>query len=147
MEVKIRITPERETPRLILEAPALTPEMEALVRRLEALEDGTLPGYRGDRVFLLRTADILRFYGEDKAVLAQDSQGETFEVKLRLYELEEKLPRHTFARISNSEIVNLKKVTALDLTLGGTIKMTLSDGAVCWVSRRNVKKLKEALGL
>ena len=147
MEVKIRITPERETPRLILEVPALTPETEELVRRLEAMEDGTLPGFRGDRAFLLRTADIVRFYGEDKAVLAETETGETYGVKLRLYELEEKLPGHTFVRISNSEIVNLKKVTALDLTLSGTIKLTLSGGTVCWVSRRNVKKLKAALNL
>ena len=147
MEVKIRITPERERPRLILEVPALTPEAEALVKRLEELEDGTLPGFRGDRAFLLRTADVIRFYGEDKAVLAETGAGERYEVKLRLYELEEKLPKHAFARISNSEIVNLKKVTALDLTLSGTIKMTLAGGAVCWVSRRNVRKLKEALGL
>ena len=31
--------------------------------------------------------------------------------------VEVKLDRHTFVRISNSEIINLKKVTALDLTL------------------------------
>lgn len=147
MEVKVRITPERERPRLILEVPALTPEAEALVKQLEKLEDGTLPGFRGDRAFLLRAADVIRFYGEDKAVFAETGAGERYEVKLRLYELEEKLPKHAFVRISNSEIVNLKKVTALDLTLSGTIKMTLAGGTVCWVSRRNVKKLKEALGL
>lgn len=56
--------------------------------------------------------------------------------------VEVKLDRHTFVRISNSEIINLKKVTALDLTLSGTIKMTLQGGTVCWVSRRYVKKLR-----
>ena len=61
--------------------------------------------------------------------------------------VEVKLDRHTFVRISNSEIINLKKVTALDLTLAGTIKMTLQGGTVCWVSRRYVKKIKEALEL
>ena len=35
----------------------------------------------------------------------------------------------------------------LDLTLAGTIKMTLEGGTVCWVSRRYVKKIKQALGL
>ena len=50
-------------------------------------------------------------------------------------------------RVSNSEIVNLDRVTALDLTLTGTIKMTLAGAAVCWVSRRYVKKIKQALDL
>ena len=70
-----------------------------------------------------------------------------FDLRERLYELEGKLDRHTFVRISHSEIVNLKKVTALDLSLTGTIKMTLVGDVVCYVSRRYVKKIKEALGL
>ena len=47
--------------------------------------------------------------------------------------------------MSNSEIVNLDRVTALDLTLAGTIKMTLEGGTVCWVSRRYVRKIRQAL--
>ena len=38
-------------------------------------------------------------------------------------------------------------VTALDLSLTGTIKMTLAGETACYVSRRYVKKLKEALRL
>jgi len=45
------------------------------------------------------------------------------------------------------EIIQLKKVTALDLKLSGTIRMTLADGSECFVSRRYVKKIKQALGL
>ena len=49
---------------------------------------------------------------------------------------------------AHSEIVNVKQVAALDLSLAGTIKMTLAGGAaVCWVSRRYVPKIKQALGL
>lgn len=68
-------------------------------------------------------------------------------MKQRLYELEGALDRHTFVRISHSEMVNLKKVTALDLKLSGTIKMTLEGGTACYVSRRYVKKIRDALGL
>ena len=41
----------------------------------------------------------------------------------------------------------MTKVTALDLKLSCTIQMTLSGNTVCYVSRRYVKKIKEALGL
>lgn len=140
MKVEVKLDPALEGPRLILEVPALT-------RLVEELEDGTPPGFREERAYLLHTARLVRFYGQDKAVFAQDEAGESYEVKSRLYELEGKLDRHTFVRISNSEIINLKKVTALDLTLSGTIKMTLQGGTVCWVSRRYVKKIKEALEL
>ena len=60
---------------------------------------------------------------------------------------EERLAALRFARISHSEIINLKQVKALDLTFTGTIRITLADGTVCWASRRYVKKIKEVLGL
>ncbi len=147
MEVHIRVAPEREAPALILEVPILTPQMETLARRLEALDDGTLPGFRGERAFLLETASLTCLYAQDKGVFARREDGEVFALRLRLYELEEKLDRHTFVRISHSEMVNLKKITALDLKLSGTIRISLSDGTECYASRRYVKKIKEALEL
>ena len=66
---------------------------------------------------------------------------------LRLYELEERLDRKAFVRVSHSEIVNWKRVTALDLSLSGTIRVTLEGGVVTYVSRRYVKKIKEVLGI
>lgn len=147
MKVEIRVVPDREAPGLILEVPALTPQMEELARRLEAADDGILPGFQGDRAFLLDIARLTCLYAQDKGVFARDEAGQVYSLRLRLYELEEKLDRHTFVRISHSEMVNLKKITALDLTLGGTIKMSLADGTVCYVSRRYVKRIKAALGL
>lgn len=148
MEIEIRIVPEREKPAIVVETPVLTPEVEALVRSLQArtLQKGPLLGYRGEEITALEPGDVLRFYGADKSVFAQTAGGE-YRVRERLYELEEVLDPRQFVRISQSELVNLKKVTGLDLSLSGTIKMTLSGGVVCWVSRRNVKNIKKALGL
>lgn len=69
-----------------------------------------------------------------------------YQVRLRLYELEERLDNR-FVRISNSEIVNLKKVKSLDLSFVGTICMELSNGEVSYVSRRYVSRMKKILGL
>ena len=38
-------------------------------------------------------------------------------------------------------------MTALDLSITGTIRMTLEGGVTAYVSRRYVKKIKQALGL
>ena len=43
--------------------------------------------------------------------------------------------------------MDLRKVTALDLSLTGTIRMTLAGGVTVYASRRYVKKMKEVLGL
>ncbi|MEE3499403.1 MAG: LytTR family DNA-binding domain-containing protein, partial [Ruminococcus bromii] len=44
-------------------------------------------------------------------------------------------------------IINLKKVRNFDLSLSGTICVTLSDGTATYVSRRYVSKIKKVLGL
>ena len=144
MKVDIRIDPGCAGPTVTITAPALTDEVKALAARLEG--EAPLMGWREGAPFPIRAEQLLRCYGEEKGVKAQTDQG-VYDLRERLYELEGKLDRHTFVRISHSEIVNLGKVTALDLSLTGTIRMTLTGGTVCWVSRRYVKKIKEALGL
>lgn len=148
MKAEIRIVPEREEPVVVVETPELNARAEELAARIAALEPELPPLWQGGRAVRCPAADILRFYAADKRVFAQLSDGRVCAVRLRLYELEGQLDGHTFVRISQSEIVNLKQVTALDLSLSGTIKMTLAGGAVvCYTSRRYVKKLKQALGL
>ena len=68
-------------------------------------------------------------------------------IRLRLYEAEERLKPFRFVRISNSEIINLKKVGSFDLSFAGTICVTLTDGSKTYVSRRYVTKIKEVLGI
>ena len=144
MEVRIELDPERRDVAVIIRAPAKTAEVEALAERLMA--EGPILGFRGQEAAPLELSGVLRFYGEDKEVRAQTAEG-VYTVRFRLYELEERLPKDRFVRVSHSEIVNLRQVTGLDLRLSGTIRMTLRGGAVCYVSRRYVKKIKEALGL
>lgn len=142
----MKLDPAETGVRVEIHAPVMTPEVDALLERLSREDPETILGFREGEAVPLTAAEILRFYGEGKAVLVQTERG-TYTVRQRLYELEQKFSAHRFARISHSEIVNLKKVTALDLTLTGTIRVTLSDGTVCWASRRYVRRIKEVLGL
>lgn len=146
MNVELHIDPSLPEITVTLRAPARTEAVEALLARLTA-EDGTLLGFlEGGTAVPLEPEDILRFYGEEKEVRAQTADG-VYTMRQRLYELEEELWGRRFVRISHSEIVNLRQVTALDLSLTGTIRMTLRGGVVTYVSRRYVKKIKEVLGL
>lgn len=146
MKVEFEPVPGLEQPRIIIRADRMTRELEQLIRRLSQLDISPIPAADGERAVLLCPDDVLRFYAEGKGVRAQTMEG-SYSVRLRLYELEERLDGNTFVRISNSEIVNLKKVTALDLSLAGTIRMTLCGSVTTYVSRRYVKKIKQAVGL
>jgi len=144
VEWKIKIDPSAEQVLVTITAPAETEEVRALESLLTSFTP--IPGWQGEQMTPLDPTDILCFSTSGKAVFARTRQGE-YLVRFRLYELEERLNQRRFVRISNSEIVNLRQVTALDLSLAGSIKMTLADGHACWASRRYVKKIRQAVGL
>lgn len=145
MKIEVALDPALSELLVRILTPGETPELAALLRRLE--ERSPLTGFRDGAAVPLEPEDILRFYGEDKEIRAQTAAGEIYTVRLRLYELEERLDRRVFLRVSHSEIVNWKRVTALDLSLSGTIRVTLAGGVTTYVSRRYVKKIKEVLGI
>ena len=144
-KIDVTLDPALEELLVKVLSPGETEELRALLARLE--ERPLLTGFRDGSAVPLEAAEVLRFYGEDKEVRAQALGGEIYTVRLRLYELEERLDRKAFVRVSHSEIVNWKRVTALDLSLSGTIRVTLEGGVVTYVSRRYVKKIKEVLGI
>lgn len=146
MEIEVKRETGRTTLHLDILAPeGDCPELTRLLSLLTAEEQG-IPAQRNGVRCRLLPEDILRFYGEDKAVLAETTEG-IYTVPLRLYELEERLKVARFARISYSEIVNLRKVESLDLKLSGTIRLKLTGGTVSYVSRRYVRRIKEVLEL
>ena len=144
MEIELRFDPELQQPKLILCAPHDSKELQSLIRQLKGISLDPIRVWEEERSHLLPQNEFLRFYTEGKGVCAQTS-AQTYTVRLRLYELEEQLDPLRFVRISNSEIVNLDCITAVDLSYTGTIRMTLSGGVSSYVSRRYVKKIKEVL--
>ena len=107
MDVKVRIDPAAPGLLVTITAPAMTDEVRALAARLSN-RDALLMAWDGETAVPLRAEDILRCYGEDKGVKVQTIGG-VYDLRERLYELEGRLDRHTFVRISHSEIVNLKR--------------------------------------
>ena len=80
-------------------------------------------------------------------MLFRSTEKGEYALKFRMYELEEKLDKNCFVRISNSEIINLKKVKSFDLSLTGTICVKMKNGRVTYASRRYVSKIKQVLGI
>ena len=146
MDVEFKLDPTQTTPKITVTAAELTDELRELLLRLEHGRPTAITAMKGSQIVLLAPEDILRFFADGKTVSVQTAQ-DIFTVRERLYELEELLDPHKFVRISHSEIVNLSHITALDLNLSGTIRMTLTGDISCFVSRRSLKKIRQALNL
>lgn len=146
MEIEIKIDGSCREPKVIILTYAATEEVKELIRRLSVSEPQVITGFCNDTLEILEQADIIRIYASDGKVYAKTHTGE-YVLRLRLYELESRLDKGSFVRISNSEIINLKKVKKFDLSFVGTICVSLSDNTVSYVSRRYVAKIKHILGI
>ncbi len=145
MKIEIKIDETCKEPKVVVLTDRITEEVNGLVKKLSETPR-MLAGFRGETLTVLDQAGVSRVYAEAGKVYAQTDSGK-YLLRLRLYELEERLDPSRFARISNSEIVNLRKVRGFDLNLAGTIRVALLDGTVTYVSRRYVPKIKQVLGI
>jgi len=146
VQVEVKIDNSVTEPKIIILTDKMTEEVNEIVRKITDTQPQIIAGFKEDTVTILDQKDILRIYAANSKVYAVTASGE-YTLRLRLYELEERLKRESFVRISNSEIINLKKVKRFDLRFTGTICVTLSDGTTTYVSRRYVSKIKDVLGI
>ena len=146
VQVEVKIDTAAAEPKVIIVTDRMTEEVQAVLRMLSDAEPKMIAGFRDDTITVLDEKDILRIYAANGKVYAVLPSGE-YVLRLRLYEAEDRLKPHHFVRISNSEIINLKKVRSFDLSFTGTICVVLADGSKTYVSRRYMSKLKEVLGI
>ena len=106
----------------------------------------TLTAYKDDIAKIVNVTDVFRIYTGNQKVYIQTHQGE-YAIRYRLYELEAALDKKQFLRISNSEIINVKKIRDIDLSLIGRICIRFEDNTQTYVSRRYIPKIKKSLGI
>lgn len=146
MQVEIKLDGSYTDPKAIILTASMTEEVSSAVKKLSEEPPPLLLGYKGEMIEILEENDLIQMYANSGKVFAVTQQGE-YVLRLRLYELEKRLPANQFVRISNSEIINLKKVDHFDLSFTGTICVQLINDAITYVSRRYVSKLKKILGI
>lgn len=146
MQIEIRIDPACREPKIIVVTDRVDEQVNGLIKRLSEEKPRVLAGFREEGVRLLEQEEIFRIYASDGKVLCETGEG-VFTLRQRLYELEDRLDKSRFVRISNSEIINLGQVKGFDLSFTGTIYVSLKNGTATYVSRRYVAKIKQVLGI
>ena len=146
MQVEINLDDSCTEPKIVIYTASMSEDVQTIVHTLTDSPLQILFGKQGEKIQPLIQEDLIRVYAAGGKVFAVTDSGE-YTLRQRLYELESRLPPSQFVRISNSEIINLKKVDHFDLNFAGTICVKLSDGSTTYVSRRYVSKLKKRLEL
>ena len=144
--MKVTITKDIESGTAVeIHCREVTLEIERLQRyisrfdeRIEATSDGNAYSVQVDEILYIESVDKKTFIY---------LPGHVLQTEKRLYELEELLDEKTFFRCSKSTIVNLNKITKLKPEVTRNILATLTNGEIIVISRRNVRALKDLIGL
>ncbi len=129
-----------------IEAPKLSQEVQNIIDYVSDLN--SLPSQiianRNNEIYLVELKDVMCFYSKDKYNYIRTKDNE-YRVKYKLYEIEEKLNKRSFIRISKSCIVNLEQVEYFDTSILGTINVKLKDNTKEVVSKRNISSVMKIL--
>ena len=122
-------------------------EKRQIVEDIENLisEENILLCYKNSEIYKVSFSEIILLAVENEKV-AVFTKNDKFFIKERLYMAEEKLSSD-FIRLNQSAIGNIRKIRKFDCSVSGTLKVTFTNGLTDYVSRRQVKAVRERLGL
>ena len=146
LQIEVKIDSDYKIPKVVILTDKMSDEIDSLLKKLSEETPRVISGFRNGSLEILEQSSIVKIYCAAGKVYAS-ANGEEYTLRLRLYELEKRLDPNSFVRISNSEIINLKKAVSFDLSLAGTIRVLFSDGTASFVSRRYVSEIKRVLGI
>lgn len=146
MKVNVEVDEKYIEPNAIIYTNKITDEISKIVDFIKEDKLTAINGFKNEQIVIVKLDDIEKIYASNGKVFLE-TKDDTLEVKKRMYELEEVLPKKNFFRISNSEIINFDKVKNIELKIYGTLVIHFNSGKIAYSSRRYIKKIKEFLGL
>ena len=144
MKIRIELDDGLYEIEVVIRAGQLSAELEQIQQALSQVNRPQLVFYKGNREYFLDLTDIL-FFETDGSRVFGHSRDNAYEVKFKLYELEDCLPPY-FCRISKSSIVNTRSIYSLEKSFSGTSIIRFYDTVKqIHVSRHYYQLLKEKL--
>lgn len=152
MKIEIRIE-KCEKPYCVIHAQSETPAIQTIADKIRSMDEtgrtAVITGWDGDYCIQIKQEEIFRIYSMDKKVYVE-TEKENLLLKMRLYEFEqlaENCGWTNFIRISNTDIANFSKVTALDMSITGVLRVNFTGGKTAMVSRRYMTKIRDQLNM
>lgn len=145
MKISININENISDTEIVINSNSLTPEIERIIAALRMLDSQITVSKNGES-YILDAAKIAYIESVDRKTFVYTEQ-DCFEMRLRLYEIEEMLCNSGFLRISKACLVNLKYIRSLKAELDRKIRLTLENGEQIIVSRQYADELKHRLGV
>ena len=143
MQVLIRKVHNRVEEKVVLECVEMTKDFED-IKDYALMKGNVLTGYIGDAAYQVGLSDVLYFEAVGEQVFAY-TENEVYQVKVRLYEVEEQYRKYKFVRCSKSVIVNLTKIESFRPALDSRLFAKMKNGEDIVVSRMYAKEIKKKI--
>ena len=142
MEIKIIIDKSADEKILVYahERNELIEEIEKIVYE----NNLDLVGYKDNEAVKLNLINVNCFISENDKIFALAD--DKYQVKQRLYQIENRLDDN-FIRINQSCIANIRQIKKVQATFSGAFDVVFKIGYRDYISRRNLKSVKERLGV
>ena len=143
MKLETRKIPESEPEMVEIRYHWITDEVQEIISFVKSRQ-GQLSAVRDGKRYEVPVVDL--FYAEsvdDRLFLY--TAADSYEIRMKLYELEDLLKKKSFFRVSRSMIVNLMKITSVRPALNGRFSAILKNGEEVIISRKYVPALKQIL--
>ena len=142
MDIKIFIDKTKDE-QILIYAHEKTPLIDE-IKRLVTESTLDLVGYTDTEAKKINLLNVNCFISEDNKVFALSD--EKLQIKLRLYQIEDMLDDN-FIKINKSCIANIRQIKKVRATFSGAISVIFDNGYEDYISRRNLKSVKERLGV
>lgn len=143
MKLEMRKIPESEPEMMEIRYHWVTDEIREIVSFVKSRQ-GQLSAIRDGKRFEVPVVDLLYAESVDDRVFLYTAS-DSYEIRMKLYELEDLLKNRSFLRISKSMLVNLMKISSVRPALNGRFSAILKNGEEIIISRKYVPALKQVL--
>lgn len=145
MKVTIQLDDSLQENEVIIRCRELDDSVTALQKKISEHDGKLRLSFFKDNTEFFISLDQVLFFETSGSVIDAHTADDIFQIKLRLYELEDVLP-HNFIRVSKSTIINTSKIYSIEknITSSSLVKFEGSHKQV-YVSRSYYKSFKQRL--
>ena len=145
MKITINVGEDINETEINIRCSQLTPDIENIIATLRIMNQQLLVT-KDDTNYLLDVSTISYIEALERKTFVY-TQDAIYESKLRLYEMEERLCKSGFFRISKSCLVHLKFIKSIKKDIDRKLRLTLTNGEQIMVSRQYADEIKKRLGV
>ncbi len=145
MKVLIEVINKNQEEEICIRCHEVNNEINQIVNQLK-LNLTTIVGHENDKYHQVKLRDVYYFEAVEGKVFIY-CKDKVYEVKNKLYEIEEMYKGKKFFRASKSTIINIAKISHISPSFSGRFEALLDNGERLMISRKYVPDLKKMLGL